>query len=63
MLNVAFASALPQLCFFITWTEKAPPALITKSMDAHPLELDASSNFEPYPYRRMRLHAGGALVV
>ena len=27
-------------------------------------ELDAAGRqFEPYPYRRMRLHAGGALVV
>ena len=28
------------------------------------IELDAvGRQFEPYPYRQMRLHAGGALVV
>ena len=61
---LAFACALPQLCFFITWTKKAPPAPITKSLNSHVWQsIRTGCQFEPYPYHRMRLHAGSALVV
>ena len=38
-------------------------AMICLVIVGNDIELDAvGSQFEPYPYRRMRLHAGGALV-
>ena len=49
------------LCFCKLISKFTKGCLVLVGKD---IELDAvGRQFEPYPYRRMRLHAGGALVV
>ena len=49
------------LCFCKLISKFTKECLVLVGKD---IELDAiGRHFEPYPYRRMRLHAGGALVV